>query len=197
MFERWWLSAWPHRFSVFRRVPRFLKACPEPFRGEVLEVGAGSGWTTQRILETFPQVELTALDKDLRVTKCLASLQRIYGRRLEVVCADVLDLPFDRHVFDIIIAVNALHHFDDVRGSLQQLLRVLRPGGLLGVADDNPRSGTGLGRWPMTYANKIDRVVLEQLLSQETCEILVAQGESHYTLWARKPYPVTPRTLHS
>ena len=61
-FESWWYGSWPHRLYLSRFVPRFLHACPEPFRGEVLEVGSGGGWSSRQILNTFPQVELTASD---------------------------------------------------------------------------------------------------------------------------------------
>ncbi len=187
-FERWWLSAWPHRLHIRGYVPKFLKLCPEPFRGEVLEIGAGSGWTSQRILETFPQVELTATDLDPRATKSFRHLKESYGNRLHVQSADVLDLPFDRESFDITIAVDAMHHVDDLSGALQQLLRVLRFGGLLGIADEDQRFVIGPLRWLWPAATIINRDRLVQALKKEGAEIIISEGDVHFSIWARKPY---------
>jgi len=169
--ERWWLDSWPHRLHIRRYVPRLLRACPEPFRGEVLEVGSGSGWTSRRILETFPQVELTATDVDPATRRGFERLQERYGRRLNFRQADLLSLPFDRASFGIVLAIHVLHRVDDQREAIRQFLRVLRPGGLIGLSGERPR-----------------REVLEELLRDEGSEVVRSQGGIHYYLWARKTY---------
>lgn len=169
--QRWWLDALPHRLRIRRFVPRFLRACPDPFRGEVLEVGSGSGHTSRRILETFPQVELTATDVDPRAGRGFERLQGKYGQRLRWQQADLLALPFDRASFDIVIAINVLHSVDDLSDAVRQLLRVLRQGGLVGLSGE----GSCLPG-------------LEKILDEEGCEIVCSRGGVHYYLWARKPY---------
>lgn len=188
-FERWWLEAWPHRLHIRRFVPRFLRSCPEPFRGEVLEVGAGSGWTSRRMLDTFPQIELTATDVEAASAGRFAKLRVFYGQRLRFQRADLLDLPFDRGSFDVVVALHVLHRIDDVPRAVRQFVRVLRSGGLLGVVDDSPPR-----LWPLTRlfpaASRLRRAALEALLREEGCEIMVAHGQRHYYVWARKPHPV-------
>lgn len=170
-FERWWFDAWPHRWWVRRHVPRFLKSCPEPFRGQVLEVGAGSGWTSQRILETFPQVELTATDVDGAVLQRFARLQDRYGRRLHVAQADVYQLPFDRNAFDIVVAIALMHRLTDLSAACLQLLRVLRPGGLLGIS-----------------GHDFQLPQLEAILTSQGATIEVAPSGRQADLWIRKPF---------
>lgn len=189
-FEQWWLNAWPHRWHIRRRVPQFLKACPQPIRGEVLEVGAGAGWTSQRILETFPQVELTATDINPAVTEHFHQLQNTYGQRLKFQPGDILQLPFDRNSFDIVIAVYVLHHVDDVVRGIQQLLRTLRPGGLMGILDAKAQYSEA-APW-LWRSNAINLTEIERILQEEGCQILVQQGDSRYMIWARKAYPITP-----
>ncbi len=191
-FEQWWLNAWPHRWHIRRHVPRFLKACPEPFRGQVLEVGAGAGWTSQRILETFPQVELTATDIDVHVNEQFRQLQTVYGQRLKFRQADVLQLPFDRNSFDVVLAVYVMHHLDDATLGLQQLLRVLRPGGLLGILDGHQKYSEGLASWLPRRSQAINRTMLEEILRAEDCQLRVGEGERRYMIWAQKAYPITP-----
>ena len=194
-FEQWWLNAWPHRLHIRRRVPRFLKSCPEPFRGQVLEVGAGAGWTSQRILETFPQVELTATDIDPQVHEQFKRLQGKYGQRLKFAQADILELPFDRNSFDIVLAVHVIHHLEDVTRGLQQLLRVLRPGGLLGILDADQQYSEGIARWLWRSRTAINRSVLEGILRAEDCQLRVSVGNHRYTLWAQKAYPISSAAL--
>lgn len=134
-----WVRLWPHRFSVKYHVPGFLKACPESLRGQVLEVGAGGGSTSKRILDTFPQVELTATDIDATVLARLQIFSDHYGRRLKIQPADVLALPFDRASFDVALAINVLGHLQgaEIVTALRELIRVVRPGGLIGISQSH------------------------------------------------------------
>ncbi len=175
VWQRWWMSAWPHRGLVRWHVPRFLRACPEPFRGEVLEIGAGTGWTTRRLLETFPQVALTAVDADHVAVQQLEWLRERYGQRLTVAQANALDLPFDRAAFDVVVAINVLRFLPDKTRAVAQWLRVLRPGGLLGISD---REAGGL------------LAQVEKLLLSEGCKVLYRRAGWYYSLWAQKAYPV-------
>lgn len=191
-FERWWLNAWPHRLHVRRFVPKLLKACPEPFRGEVLEVGAGGGWSSCRILDTFPQVELTATDVDPNSKSSFDKLRGKYGQRLLFKQANLMNLPFDRGAFDIVLAIHVLHYAYDLRGAIRQFIRVVRPGGLLGMSDINPKYQRGLLKQLFSASSMPTRKLLEEMLVEEGCEMLVSHGEVHYFIWARKPYPITP-----
>lgn len=189
--ERKWLNSWPHRLHIKRSVPAFLRACPEPFRGEVLEVGTGSGWTSRRIMDTFPQVELTATDVDESVMENLKEIDDLYGQRLKVQVADVSKLPFDRASFDIVIAVHLLRRLDDVPRAIRELVRVLRPGGLIGIADSVGSRLSWTRRIGPWEKDGLTKEMLATLLTEET-ELLVQHGQRNYYLWARKPYPVSP-----
>ncbi len=181
-FQRWWLGAWPHRWHLKVYVPSFLRGCPEPFRGEVLEIGAGSGWTSRVILETFPQVELTATDIDPQATRMFDQLRHHYGRRLQIKAANVLKLPFDRGAFDFAIAINVIPSLTPhgVRSAITEILRVLRPGGLIGVSDHAV----------LWLKGRPQQALVKETLEAEQCEILYARGRHQYDIWARKPFPV-------
>lgn len=183
------MSAWPHRLQIQRVIPKFLKASPEPFRGEVLEVGAGAGWTSREILETYPQIELTATDIDAVVVSNLAPLQKKYGNRLHVKQADAANLPFDRASFDIVVASHTMHHISDLTVAIQQFLRVLRPGGLIGISDEDQNFVVGPLKWLWPTLSNVSRKQVEALLQAEGAEIQAAVGDIHFFVWARKPYP--------
>lgn len=180
-FTQWWVNAWPHRFHVWFHVPRFLKHSPQPFRGEVLEVGAGYGWTSRRILETFPQVELTLIDVDGEAIGGLQGLRQKYGSRLKALAADVRRLPFDRHAFDVVVAINLTQMLqeNELEGALQQMLRVVRPGGLIGISE--------------YAASQKRREAMAELFREEGCEITYQTGGRGFDIWVYKPYPVRDR----
>jgi SAM-dependent methyltransferase len=61
-------------------------------------------------------------------------------KNLETACADVRRLPFVDQAFDVIISNSTLDHFntlDEIRVSLRELRRVLKPGGHLLLTMDN------------------------------------------------------------
>jgi ubiquinone/menaquinone biosynthesis C-methylase UbiE len=187
--ERWWLGALPYRVQIKRFVPKFLRASPDPFRGEVLEIGSGAGWTSRCILETFPQVELTASDVDDRAKRKFKQLRTIYGQRLRFKQADLLSLPFDRSSFDIVIVINVFQHVDDLQEATRQLLRVLRPGGLIGVGHTSKTSGVNI--WSRLFSSSsLSKQTIKIILQDEGCEVVCSKGGAQYYVWARKPYPL-------
>lgn len=181
----WWVNTLPHRWWIRRAVPKFLRQCPEPFRGEVLEVGAGQGWTSQQILETFPQVELTATDITPSSEDLFEELRQQYGRRLKVKEANVIKLPFDRDSFDMVIAINTISMLPPyaLKKAIQELLRVTRPGGLIGISENITIIRSGASR---------SRVLLEQVLQDEQCDIVTMKGNRRYNMWVRNRYPIEP-----
>ena len=58
-------------------------------------------------------------------------------------CADVRELSYADSSFDLVVSNSTLDHFqtaDDIDKSLQQLFRVLKPGGELIISLDNPQN---------------------------------------------------------
>lgn len=176
------MRTYPHRWHVRFHVPKFLRDCPEPFRGEVLEVGAGRGYTSRRILEKFPQVELTAVDSDKAAIVAFDRLLKDFGRRLHVQEATAAKLPFDRNDFDIVLAINVMRYLEakEVVPSLREFLRVLTPGGMLGISE--------YAAWDRKTYLSAKR--LEEMLHQEGAEILHTARGRGYDLWVRKPYGI-------
>lgn len=178
-WQRWWAQFLVHRVSIHQHLPKFLKVCPEPIRGEVLEVGAGEGITSKRILDTFPQVELTAIDISANAIQKLMLLQPHYGRRLKVFETSVEQLPFDRSVFDIVLAINVLGQFsgEELSLVLRELVRVARPDSLLGISESHLIHGRA------AFFQDIDSV-----LKKEMCTILYHQGGHYEDWWVRLPH---------
>ncbi|GAA1615305.1 hypothetical protein GCM10009733_009480 [Nonomuraea maheshkhaliensis] len=71
------------------------------------------------------------------VTRRNAELEGV-SDRVELVTADLRDLPFGDDSYDVVVASQSVHNVPDAEGRAQavrEALRVLRPGGLLLIAD--------------------------------------------------------------
>jgi ubiquinone/menaquinone biosynthesis C-methylase UbiE len=98
-------------------------------RGEVLEVGCGSGAMAAEVLRRFPDVRLTATDYDPSMVDVARRRLAPFGERAEVRQADATALPFPDASFDTALSFIMLHHVVRWEEALAELTRVLRPGG--------------------------------------------------------------------
>lgn len=114
-------------YASYKRRLRELLA-PQP-RGRHLDVGAGSGRAARQLSAEY-NVDVVALDRSARMGHLAAS------RGLpHVVVADAHRLPFAAGSFDGVSADRVLQHLDDPEAALDELVRVLRAGGRLVLAD--------------------------------------------------------------
>lgn len=104
----------------------------ERARGETLEVAIGTGAT---IPLYGPGVTLTGLDLSPEMLRLARARARDLGRPADLLVGDVDALPFPDAAFDSVVAAFALCGFPDERRALTEMLRVLRLGGALLLAD--------------------------------------------------------------
>ena len=102
--------------------------------------------------------------------------QRTYssGLNCNFQVMDALDLKFEDGSFDAIWSVEAGAHMNDKTKFADEMLRTLRPGGYLALADWNSRD---LREFPPSFFEKI---VLKQLLEQWVHPILLALTNSKF-----------------
>jgi 2-polyprenyl-3-methyl-5-hydroxy-6-metoxy-1,4-benzoquinol methylase len=100
--------------------------CAPHLGTEVLEIGAGHGELTQRLV---PGRFVTATDLSKR---CVEELQTRYEglANVDVRHADIAALGDDRK-YDSIVLINVLEHIADDLGALRDLRELLKPGGRL------------------------------------------------------------------
>ena len=102
----------------------FRSGSPGP---RVLNAGAGAGSFSLRLAETG--FDVTSVDASSAAVDVLR--RRVSG---EVAQADVTALPFADAAFDAAVLGEVLEHVEDDRGALEEVARVLRPGGVLAVS---------------------------------------------------------------
>lgn len=97
----------------------------------VLEVGCGMGQLAARMNDEL-DAEVVAIDQSERMVE----LTRARGVDTRV--GDAQALPFDDGEFDCAVAAWMLYHVPDVGRALDEIARVLRPGGRLVAATNYP-----------------------------------------------------------
>lgn len=103
----------------------------EVLRGEVLEIGSGSGAMAAGMLDRFPEMRLTATDFDEGMVAASSERLAHYGDRVLVRRADATALDFPDDSFDAVVSFIMLHHVVDWEQAFREAVRVLRPGGVL------------------------------------------------------------------
>lgn len=105
-----------------------VDAVAPPFGARVLDLGAGSGVAAAVAAQaTGPAGWVVALDPSA------ALLTHARGPRVRPVAGVAPGLPFAPGAFDAVVASLVIGHFPNYRPALDDLVRVLRPGGRLGV----------------------------------------------------------------
>ncbi len=119
---------------------RFLRFCRIEPGWRVLEVGSGSGVVT-RDLAAFvgARGHVTGVDKSRVLTQAARRNAREAGlaRRVDFRLADAAALPFRAGRFDCALAVTVLLHVARPHAMLRELVRVTRPGGVVGLQDQD------------------------------------------------------------
>jgi ubiquinone/menaquinone biosynthesis C-methylase UbiE len=116
-------------------VRRVLQAQP----GEaILDLGSGPGiLATELAAEVGQGVKVTAVDvsTDMNAIASRRADQAGMRERIDVVLGDATALAFSDASFDAAVSTQVLEYVDDVNSALQELRRVLRPGGRLVLLD--------------------------------------------------------------
>ncbi|MCA9245903.1 MAG: class I SAM-dependent methyltransferase [Planctomycetales bacterium] len=127
---------------------RLLKDRKFDLRGHkrILDVGSGAGQIAGHLLKyADSDAEITCFDLSLPMLR--RARTRLKSTRPEFVAADLSRMPFSDGVFDCVTCGYVLEHLPDPRMGLQEISRVLRPGGrFLLLATEDSFSGAFTSR---------------------------------------------------
>lgn len=107
----------------------------------VLDIGSGSGAALEAAAQVVGPENVAGADP----TGPLADKVRRRLPQAEVVEAGAEDLPFPDDSFDVVWTISAFHHWDDRSAGLAEVLRVLRPGGRILLAERQMMGDGGHG----------------------------------------------------
>jgi len=117
-------------------------------RGEVLEIGAGTGLNLEHYPSAIERLVVTEPDPHMRAQLDRNVRSRTENRAVEVSDASALDLPFDDATFDTVVSTLVLCSVPNLHQTLGEVHRVLRPGGsFLFLEHVAAAHGTSRRRW--------------------------------------------------
>ena len=109
----------------------------------ILDVGCGGGRTIEKLAALAPEGKIYGVDyADGSVAASRGKNARLIEMgRVEIKQASVSKLPFPDGTFDLVTAVETQYYWPNLTGDMQEILRVLAPGGTLVVIAESYKDG--------------------------------------------------------
>lgn len=94
----------------------------------ILEIGCGTGYLTERLLQRFPNCQITAVD--LAHGMIEMARKRINDKRVTFICADAEEIVFD-HSYHLIVSNATFQWFNQLEKTIKRLYEALHTCGKL------------------------------------------------------------------
>jgi SAM-dependent methyltransferase len=109
----------------------------------ILDVGCGGGGFVHQLAGIVPTGKVYGIDYS---EDCVVVARRTNRREMEMGRVEILDsavssLPFPDRMFDIVTAVNSHYYWPNLVSDMQEVLRVLKPGGYLALIGESYEGG--------------------------------------------------------
>lgn len=135
-----------------------------------LDVGCGVGHWSRVILPHLPaEARLFGIDREPVWVKEAAerAARAGYAERTSYRLGEAEKIPFHDDLFDLVTCQTVLIHVRDPRAVLREMMRVLKPGGLLAVVEPN-NMASALVLWSSQFHGPIDPI-LDNIRLYLTC----------------------------
>jgi demethylmenaquinone methyltransferase/2-methoxy-6-polyprenyl-1,4-benzoquinol methylase len=126
------IAPWYDRAIPFARLEKMLELLALPCDGTLLDAGGGTGRVASALRPYLRQVIVADISAGM--------LRQAQHKRLQTLQTQTERLPFEDASFERILMVDALHHVIHQAETLQELYRVLKPGGLLLIEEPDVRT---------------------------------------------------------
>jgi ubiquinone/menaquinone biosynthesis C-methylase UbiE len=117
-------------------------------KGHALEIGHGPGYLGLEWLKRTENTTLTAVDISPAMTTlaCKNAQEYQLSERVQYDSVDACRLPYADNTFDLVFSNGSLHEWEFPLANMQEMLRVLKPGGHYQISDLR-RDIAGLVHW--------------------------------------------------
>jgi ubiquinone/menaquinone biosynthesis C-methylase UbiE len=163
-------------------------------RGRTLEIGAGTGLNLQHYPADVDELVLVEPDPGMR-SRLEGKLTSDH-RRVRIVDAPAERLPFADGSIDTVVATFVLCSVEVPALAMQEIVRVLRPGGHFAFIEHVRSGSRRLARWQDRLAEPWRRFGRGCRCNRATAEVIAASGlvlgETHEASWRVMPPIVRP-----
>ncbi|MBU7015679.1 MAG: class I SAM-dependent methyltransferase [Theionarchaea archaeon] len=102
--------------------------------GRILDAGCGGGEMTYQLAQILPKAEVVGLDEPGPLLEIAEEVARDVPN-LSIEKGDIQNMPFKDNWFDVVVSMNVFHAISDPVAMLNEIERVLKPGGVCGLGD--------------------------------------------------------------
>ena len=136
-FGLWFLSTATWRVHVLGRALSDLQrmAPDAPRGGVVLDIGTGQGHSLPELAARFAPAQLHALDPEPDFEARCAEMVKACPVPVTLHAAHAERIPLPDASVDMVLCHQTLHHIVDQAAALAEVFRVLKPGGMLLLAE--------------------------------------------------------------
>ncbi len=100
----------------------------------MLDVGCGGGFTIRRLLKQSEDAQVYGIDiSEESVAKAKKVNAEVLDKQVFVTQGSAEKLPYDDEKFDLVTAVETVYFWPNLPGCLQEVRRVLKPGGKFAI----------------------------------------------------------------
>ena len=113
--------------------------------GSNLDIGTGPGWLLMKIHDQLPDLRVTGLDvSPTMVAKARENIEKAgLSDVIEMKQGSADALPFDDNAFDVVVSTGSIHHWKQPEAGLNEVHRILKPGGyalIYDIVSDTPKA---------------------------------------------------------
>lgn len=113
---------------------RLVMSIPPGTYDDVLDVGCGTGWATQALIDRFHPSRITGVDPaEGMLQEFQAKVGGIEGTEILLAQGDVENMPVPDSAFDLVICSMAYHWFPRKWEAAKAIARTMKPGGVLAI----------------------------------------------------------------
>ena len=116
----------PGRFAYFEKLLRGQGIAPQKSR--VIDIGCGGGYASERMAKMGMQV--VGVDPSRPSLEAAAEHARLTDLVIDYRYGTGEALPVDDATFDVAFCCDVLEHVEDVQQAINEIFRVLKPGGI-------------------------------------------------------------------
>jgi ubiquinone/menaquinone biosynthesis C-methylase UbiE len=132
-------------FGTITRLPQYklvmrlfaAKALSNLRGGRAIDIGCGNGALAVALVRRHPGLKVVGIDLSDEMVEVARSKASAAGlaNRVAFRKGDAQRIPFPNSSFDLVVSTLSLHHWSRPKMVLDEVARVLRPGGKLALAD--------------------------------------------------------------
>lgn len=138
-------GVYPHQLAFLLRLPirdlvfsrrQLVRSLGLDPSAVVLEIGPGPGFFSPAVARELPRGRLELLDLQLpMLQKARRRVRRAGLLNVAFTCGSACGLPYRKNAFDVVFLVAVLGEVSTPQDCLQEIARVLRPGGRLVITE--------------------------------------------------------------